>query len=161
MPVSGSPPHDQDATSTVLGLFRQVHDQIRAQVDGLDDGGLDWVPIVGTNSIAVIVTHLVGSEAETLRCVAGIASERDRKAEFSHPVEGMAAVLAILDEADRFLTQVQPLINEARLESAMSLPTLATDDRRLGLTWLVGNYGHACEHVGQIQMTKQLYLGRA
>ena len=28
---------------------------------------------------------------------------------------------------------------------------------RSGLYWLVNNYGHACEHWGQIQLTAQLF----
>jgi hypothetical protein len=87
-----------------MALFRQVHDQLREELDGLDDDTLNWILTQEANSIATIVTHLVGSEAETLRCVAGVDCERDRA----------------------------------------------------GLTWLIGKYGHAREHVGQVQLTKQL-----
>jgi hypothetical protein len=41
-----------------------------------------------------------------------------------------------------------------------ALPTLPRQDLRSGLTWLVGNYGHVQQHVGHIQLTKQLYQGR-
>jgi len=44
---------------------------------------------------------------------------------------------------------------------ALALPTLPVDERRSGLTWLVGNYGHGREHVGQIQLTRQLYRARS
>ncbi len=45
----------------------------------------------------------------------------------------------------------------ARLQRLLSLPTLPAEERRSGLTWLAGNYGHAREHVGHIQLTAQLY----
>jgi hypothetical protein len=31
---------------------------------------------------------------------------------------------------------------------------------KLGLEWLVSNYGHAREHLAQIELTKQLYDSR-
>ena len=78
---SCAPKHD-GVLFTVLVLFRQVHQQLRDELDGLDDDALNWIPAPGANSIATIITHLVGSEAETLRCVAGMTCERDRDAEF-------------------------------------------------------------------------------
>ena len=46
------------------------------KITGLDPEGLNWVPTEGANSISTIVTHLVGSEAETIRTVAGLPSGR-------------------------------------------------------------------------------------
>ncbi len=144
----------------LLGLFRRMHVQVRAELVDLDDEGLSWVPVTGSNSVAVIVNHLVGSEAETLRCVAGLPVRRDRDAEFSGAPPAMAGVTAMLDAADMLVTSVESLIDQARLDTMLSLPTLASDDQQSGLTWLVRNYGHACEHVGHIQMTAQLHRAR-
>ena len=155
--LPADPVGSTDAAATVLRLFRQVHDQIRGEIEGLDDPGLNWIPDPGANSIATIITHIVGSEAETLRTVAGIADHRDRDAEFLQPLRSLAQVSDTLDQADRLITEMGPQINSGCLRARMSLPTLPPDERRSGLTWLVGNYGHAREHVGQIQLTKQLY----
>ena len=157
MPIPADPVGSSDAASTMLTLFRQVHDQIREEIEGLDDPGLNWTPEPGANSVATIITHIVGSEAETLRTVAGIADHRDRDGEFLHPLRSLAQVSDALDQADRLIAEIRPQINSRRLRARMSLPTLPPDERRSGLTWLVGNYGHAREHVGQIQLTKQLY----
>ena len=110
-----------DVASTVLGLFAQLHAQVRVEVKGLDDDALNWSPGADANSIATIVIHLVGSEAETLRAVAGVPGARDREAELAPATRSPAEVLG-------------------------------------ALAWLVGNYGHAREHVGHIQLTKQLYV---
>jgi hypothetical protein len=157
MPIPAVP-NRPDAASTVLGLFHQVHDQIRGEISDLDDAGLNWLPSAGANSIATIVTHLIASEAETLRCVAGIACERDRDPEFSRSPQRLAETLSDLDAADRLIEELAPGINPHRLRAVFSLPTLPVDDRRTGLTWLVGNYGHAREHIGHIQLTKEVYL---
>ncbi len=149
-----------DVIATLLRLFRHLHNQVRAELFDLDTEGLNWIPVTGANTIAVIVSHLVGSEAETLRCVAELPCGRDRDAEFSSVTADMAGVMAMLDAADVLVADVEPLIHASRLQAMLSLPTLPSDAQQSGLTWLVRNYGHACEHVGHIQMTAQLHRAR-
>ena len=84
MPIPSGPVGAADAASTVLILFGQVHDQIRAEIEGLDEAGLNWTPGPGTNSVATIITHVFGSEAEAVRSVVGIDDHRDRDAEFNY-----------------------------------------------------------------------------
>jgi hypothetical protein len=160
MPVPEAPVGRSDVGSTVLALFAQVHDQVRMEIEDLDDDGLNWSPDADSNSIATIVTHLVGSEAETLRCVAGVPCTRDRQAEFVGGWRRRADVLGELRAADDLISVVRPQIAAHRLRTTLALPTLSVDQRRTGLTWLVGNYGHAREHVGHIQMTRQRYLAQ-
>ncbi len=153
-------PADDGVPSTVVVLFHQVHQQLRDELDGLDDEALNWVPLPGANSVATIVTHLVGSEAEALRCVAGVACERDRDAEFLGPGLTRADVFGLLEAADELLGQLAPRIDTRRLMAELPLPTCPPDEERTGLTWLIGTYGHSREHVGQIQLTIQLRSGR-
>jgi hypothetical protein len=151
-------PGDAGAGSSLTALFRQVHQQLRDEITGLDDETLNWVPVPGANSIATIVTHLVGSEAETFRCVAGVSCERDRRAEFAGSILMTRDVLRLLDDADDLITDLEPQIDASRLTAQFSLPTLPAEEVRPGLIWLIGNYGHAKEHVGHVQLTKQLRL---
>ncbi len=141
----------------VLALLHQVHDQLRDELDGLEVDALNWVPTRGANSISTVITHLVGSEAETLLCVAGLPCERDRAAEFVGQKLTMDGVLELIDEADDLVAAVTPRIEADRLMSVFALPTLPAGEVRSGLTWLIGNYGHAREHLGHIQLAKQLY----
>jgi hypothetical protein len=154
-------PAGPNAAATLTALFRQVHEQLRVELHGLDDEAINWVPTAKANSIATIVTHLVGSEAETLRCVAGQECERDRDAEFATKRLTTRDVFGLLDGADDLITELEPLIEPDRLTSEFRLPTLPAEEIRSGLTWLAGNYGHAREHVGQIQLTKQLQQSHA
>jgi hypothetical protein len=149
-----------DAASAILALFGQVHDQIRQEIEGLDDAGLNWCMGAETNSIATTVTHIVGSEAETLRCVSRVPCRRHRDDEFRQERRRRADVFRELEMADRLIAELQPGIGPPQLRRHLGLPTLPADERRSGLTWLVGNYGHAREHVGHIQVTKQLYVAR-
>ncbi|MGA2519777.1 MAG: DinB family protein [Acidimicrobiales bacterium] len=157
MPIPADPADATDVASTVLVLFTQVHDQIRAEIHGLDEAGLNWIPGPETNSIATIVTHILGSEAESIRTVAGSPDERDRASEFDSRWKTQAQLARALEQADLLVTAATSDIDADRLRARLSLPTLAPDEQRSGLTWLVGNYGHAREHLGHIQLTKQLY----
>jgi DinB superfamily len=157
MPIPSDPAGASDVASTVLVLFRQLHDQIREDIQGLDEAGLNWTPGPGANSVATIITHVVGSEAETIRSVVGIVDQRDREAEFSHPWQTLAQVTSALEQADLLIATMGPKIDRDRLRARFALPSLPPEEERSGLTWLVGNYGHAREHGGQIQLTMQLY----
>ena len=158
MPIPAAS-EDSGATSVVLALFHQVHRQLRDDTEGLDADALNWVPVEGANSISTIITHLVGSEAETLRCVAGMSSERNRDEEFVRKELTIDGVHRLLADADDLIREIGRHIDAARLRSEFALPTLPDEELRSGLTWLIGNYGHAREHLGQIQLTKQLYQG--
>jgi hypothetical protein len=160
VPIPAAPVGRTDVAATVLALLEQLHDQVRHEIDGLDGAGLDWSPGPGYNSIATIVTHLLGSEAETLGCVAGEPTRRDREAEFT-PAPGAPKVLDQLATADAVIARLRPLMSAPRLRRVLALPTLPAGEKRPGLVWLVGTYGHGREHVGHIQLTRQLYESAA
>lgn len=157
MPIPAAPEGDPSPQSATLALFLQLHDQVRAELANVSDSCLAYIPVSGANSISAIITHLVGSEAETLRAVAGEPVRRDRDAEFQTTRLTSPLARALLDAADQLVRQLAPLITQERLVARIALPTLPPDELRPGITWLIGNYGHAREHVGQIQLTKQLF----
>lgn len=141
---------------TVGKLFHAVHESIRDQVRGVDEGTLNWKPLPLANSIAVLVVHTLGSEREMIRAVRSLATERDREQEFK--VEAQAAdLLDLLDRADRELDE-----HVATLTAADLTELRPRGDRppRPGLEELLSNYGHAREHLAQIELTKQLYDSR-
>ena len=143
-------------SGTVAALYHQVHDMMREQVRGMDHGTLNWSPLPKANSIAVLVTHSLGSEREMIRALRQIATDRDREAEFRVETEA-ADLLALLDQADRELDE-----HIAALTAADLTEMRPRGDRppRPGIEWLLSNYGHAREHLAQMQLTKQLYDSR-
>ena len=146
----------QLVAKTVAALYHEVHDMMREQVRGMDHGTLNWSPLPKANSIAVLVTHSLGSEREMIRALRQVASDRDRDSEFRVEAEA-ADLLALLDQADRELDE-----HAAALTPADLTEMRPRGDRppRPGLEWLVSNYGHAREHLAQMQLTKQLYDSR-
>jgi hypothetical protein len=140
--------------TTVGALFHSVHDSMREQVRGLDRGTLNWKPHPQANSIAVLVVHTLGSEREMIRAVRSLPTERDRPAEFKAEAEA-GDLLALLDQADRELDEYVGALSAADLTEMQP-----RGDRppKPGLEWLLSNYGHAREHLAQIELTKQLFV---
>ena len=143
--------------STVADLFRSVHQQLRETVESLDDRELDWSPGPEMNSIAVLVTHTLGSELDTLNLVRGIAGDRDRDAEFRVSGSTKADLLAALDRGDARLEEHSAAITDDELAIVRERPGR---DPQTGLHWLLNNYGHAREHLGHTHMTIQLLRQR-
>ena len=141
---------------TVGALFDSVHEEMRKQVRGLDHGTINWKPLPLANSIAVLIVHTLGSEREMIRAVRKLATERDRDAEFKAELDA-DDLIALLDQTDREVDE-----HLAALTAADLTEMRPRGDRppKLGLEWLVSNYGHAREHLAQIELTKQLYDSR-
>ncbi len=146
-----------DAVAEGAARFGEVHERLRAEVEAAPAGLLGWVPGPAMNSITTIVVHLLGAEAETLQVVAGMECNRDRAAEFRVVAESRERLLSRLDEADALLQISASMITSDDLIAERSLPTLPAAGTRSGLEWLVGNYGHAREHLGHLTMTRQLW----
>ena len=142
--------------ATVGTLFHAVHDHMREHVRGMDHDGLNWKPLPLANSVAVLIVHTLGSELEMIRALRSLTTERDRPAEFKAEVD-QAELLALLDQADRDLDEHLGALTAANLTE---LRPRGDRPPRPGIDWLLSNYGHAREHLAQIELTKQLYDSR-
>ena len=144
------------AVATLGTLFHELHEKFREQVRGLDPGTLNWRPLPKANSIAVLVTHSVGSELEMIRSVRSIATTRDRESEFKAESDS-SRLLEMIDAADREMDESIAALTPADLTE---LRPRGDRPPRPGIEWLISNYGHAREHLAQIELTKQLYDSR-
>ncbi|MGH2499397.1 MAG: hypothetical protein ACRDF0_04820, partial [Candidatus Limnocylindria bacterium] len=55
-----------DLGPAFLDHYRELHRRLREALAGLERAALDRAPADGTNSIAVLVTHALGSELDWL-----------------------------------------------------------------------------------------------
>ena len=141
----------------LIDVWRKLHERVRDEIRGLDAATLNWTPGPETSSMAVLVTHMLGSELETLMLVRGLTAQRDRPSEFVVQGVGAADLERRLDLAAAALEEHGGAITLDDLVSTRVHPRLGTNR---GGYWLVTNYGHANEHLGQLQLTKQLYRQR-
>ena len=142
--------------TTVSALFHSVHEEMRKQVRGMDHGTINWKPLPLANSIAVLIVHTLGSEREMIRAVRRLATERDRDSEFKAEMDS-EDLIRLLDQTEHELDEHLEALTAADLTEMRP-----RGDRppKPGLEWLLSNYGHAREHLAQIELTKQLYDSR-
>jgi hypothetical protein len=141
-----------------VSLYRAIHDELQQEVSELGEPMLTWTPGPDTNSISTLVIHLLGSEAEVLRIVRGLPSDRDRAAEFTVNVGDAEDLLSRIRATNRLLEELGPQITEEDLATSRVRPSAVRNGTpRSGLYWLLNSYGHAREHLAQLQLTKQLF----
>jgi hypothetical protein len=139
----------------IIALHQAAHRQLREEVAGLDAEALNWTPGPETSSIGTIIMHALGAEAEMLRNLLGIPTERDRDAEFASQVHQPEFIQQLLADAEAGWEQLAPHLGEAEFRTLVPRPNKPIPQS--GLFWLVRNYGHLREHVAQVMLTRQLY----
>ena len=83
----------------LLELLDGVKSDVRDFIAVVGDDGLTWSPDVpDTNSVAVLVTHMFGSEAEAIQeFVGGVDVDRDRDSEFARPRSTVQELVDLID----------------------------------------------------------------
>jgi DinB superfamily len=136
---------------------------LRGTVEGLEPDALNWRPGDETNTVAVLVTHAVGSTRWWLSvAMAQPLPERDRASEFLATTDSPTELLAWYDgmgtRCRSLLDAEAPFDADAIREvparsTGMSGPVTAA--------WaLLFCLGHLQEHVAHAQMTRQLWEQR-
>ena len=145
-------------TARMIGAeFSSVHLAMRELVSSLDRSAVNWKPHPEANSLAVLVAHTLGSEGEILRAVRGQVANRNRPAEFEVEADAMDLV-TMIDRAD---ADLEEQISNMTDDDLTGMRRRGDRPPRPGLDWLVTNYGHAREHLAQMQLTIQLYGAKA
>jgi uncharacterized damage-inducible protein DinB len=139
-----------------LKILQTCHTDILKAVDGLPSAALDWVPGKEMNSINVLVFHLTGAEQYWISDVtAQKPTTRDRDAEFKvHDVD-VSVLKKRLEDNLTFATSVLETLNLTDMESPRISPR---DGREVTVAWaLLHALEHSMLHLGQIQLTRQLW----
>lgn len=138
-----------------LNNLDELHLDIEKALEGLTPAALDWVPQPGMNSIGVMVYHLTGAEGYWIGdVIGGGKSDRDREAEFK--VQGMDAetLRMRLTDSRAMAAVVLSGLKTSDLESRR----LARHQREVTVAWALGHaLKHTATHMGQIQLTRELW----
>ena len=84
--------------TAALAQLQEIHDDLRRVVRDLRGEALNWRPGEETNSIYVLVTHLLGAEHFWLAAAAGRPIARDRAAEFRAQGSDSTDLLRLLEQ---------------------------------------------------------------
>ncbi len=145
----------QSFFSDYLDLLQDCHNDILHALEGLPPAALDWIPGQDMNSISVLVFHVTGSVRYWIGDVATQeSSNRDRDAEFRVHDVGMDVLKKRLAHS---LEYARTALDKMSLQDFES-PRVLSNGRKLTVGWaLLHALEHATEHLGQIQITRQLW----
>ena len=147
-------------------VLRDDIKELRGAVDGLPDEALNWKPAGDdTNSVAVLVTHVLHSTRSWISTAVGAPlPDRDRDSEFLVTAERTADLLALIDD---FGSQMLGLVNDAgEVDWAANRKTHMRPDPELP-DYVPAAFAllHAIEHFGQhvahVSLTRQLWDARS
>jgi uncharacterized damage-inducible protein DinB len=139
-----------------LNLLRERHNDILEALEGLPSNALDWTPGPNRNSISVLVTHLTGAERYWIGDVAAQdPSERDRDAEFRvHDVDMDVLKKRLVDN----LEYARDNLDKLTIQDLQTTHVSGRDGHTFTVAWaLLHALEHATLHLGQIQLTRQLW----
>lgn len=133
--------------------FASHNERLRKALAGLDGATLDRALGPETNSIAVLVAHATGSELGWLHLAAGRPFDRDRDSEFRTGGQS-AGDLAV--RIERTSSAIPGLV-EAAVAGGIGAARRTRDGREVTAGYaLVHALEHLAEHVGQVELTRQL-----
>lgn len=150
-----------DAVNAVRESARTIlHDQHRRWrevVSGLDPEALNWKPGGDTNSIAVLVSHALDAERFLLASSVDVEVDRDREAKFRVEAASADDLLTHIDEMER---EIDGYLDQMTAET-LSTETARPGRTRTGAWWVHHALEHSCEHVGQAELTRQMWQQRS
>lgn len=139
-----------------LNLLHERHNEILKALEGLPSAALDWSPGQEMNSISVLVFHLTGAERYWIGDVAAQdPMERDRDAEFRVHDVGMEILKKRLTDN---LEYARNALQKFMVQDLEATRVSARDGRTFTVAWaLLHALEHTTLHLGQIQLTRQLW----
>ena len=140
--------------------------ELRAAIDGLPADAINWKPGGSdTNSVAVLVTHVLHSTRSWISTAVGAPlPDRDRDSEFQASSQSTADLLTLLDD---FGAQILALLNNAgdidwaanrksHMRPSPDLPDYVPAS--FALLHAIEHFG---QHVAHVSLTRQLWQQRA
>ncbi len=148
------------------GMLKYLNHHIKAELEGLDETGLNWVPegVEATNSIYGLALHIAYSQVAFANALDGIKrrlSGLDKLKEsagvsdvFKMRGTSVESAKALLKEAAGIVNEVFSSLTSEQLEVPATLPGGGSGT---GHSWVQLLIMHTGEHVGHMSLTRQLY----
>ncbi len=150
----------KDEVEGFLVSYQRSLARLKACVDGLNPEQLNWRPSAAadTNSIAVLAVHTMGNIHQNVIGVAcGLPDDRDRDAEFVSRSDDPGELIR---RANDLYAEIESALAEfpaEKLDDRLEHPHRGPTTRRQAL--LVAAR-HSSEHVGQMELTRDMVLQR-
>ncbi len=154
------------AYHAVLITTRTALETLDQTIASLPDAALDWVPAPGINSINVLVRHCVTGTAYLAASGAGLAPDREAylAKERAEAFAGKKTTVAKLRAGIAgLLEDIGPILGAGTEETLEKPAAWAWPDGRVPncSELLVHSLGHLKEHVGQVEMLRDLWNAKS
>ena len=138
-----------------LNNLQELHNDIQNALENLPPAALDWSPGNGMNSISAMVVHTVGAQQYLAgKIIAGEPLTRNREAEFKACDLDVAELKKRLADGFVYVHNVAEKLSLPDLEA----PRMFRHQREVTVGWVLGHLlKHTATHLGQIQLTRQLW----
>jgi uncharacterized damage-inducible protein DinB len=135
--------------------YQSLHESCKQALSGLDTQALDWMPGEGMNSLAVLATHIAGSERFWISDITmQEPTGRDRPAEFRARDTDTGRLIELLDSSLATIRAAFERLTQADLGQPRTSPL---DGKTYDVAWTIGqSLTHTALHLGHIQITRQL-----
>lgn len=147
-------------SSATLHRLTELHDSIRQVLDALPSEALDWSPAPDVNSVAVLVTHISGSERYWIgEKVGGQAANRNRDAEFTVREICANDLKTLLDAGIEMATAV---LQELEYEDLARPAGVSREGFTYDTAWALQHaLEHVAVHTGHVELMRQWWENRA
>lgn len=136
--------------------LEEMLEAIKQGIDGLPVEALDWSPGAGMNSLGVLAVHVAGSTRYWIGDVAGEEpSGRVRDVEFESRAMDAGALQARLDAT---LAHSRSVLARLTHDDLVAVRGTFRDGKPYTGAWALWHaLEHAAQHVGHVQITRQLW----
>lgn len=148
--------------AAIDAVIEQSLAMLRDAIQELPDSALDWTPLAGTSSVAVLAIHGLSSLRFWVAAGAGLEPSQEvylreeRPEAFRSRDRKVPGLVEAIDAARGQLRETLAKGDERALEAQVPFET---EGRRLtGAECLVRGVAHLREHVGQAQLMRDLWL---
>lgn len=152
--------------SAVRSTATESFAMLRAAIEDLPDDAFDWTPAPNTSSLSVLLDHVRSSTRFWVASGAGLTPSRKRYIDAERPAAFEARGATAADsvaELTAALAEIESLLasgDTAAIEGTVSWPDDDSLEPRPGVYCLVHSMGHLREHVGQVQLMRDLWLAK-
>ena len=142
--------------------LEELRTRLKEAVQGMSQEELNWAPPVPeTNSPYVLAFHLPGSESMWFhQVIGGMENSRNRDAEFTASGGGAAALIERIDKVAATSAEVLGKLAAADLDQPHTNPSRPGSEQVTARWCIVHMIEHYSEHLGHLDLTKQLWKGR-
>jgi hypothetical protein len=149
-----------------VNVTRESFTMMRSALEGLPPEALAWKPAADANTISVLVTHSITATRFWMDAGAGrqrsIAEYRAGERAESFRTGGTGAA-ALQSQIDAYVSEMEAALGTATaadLVRVAAWPDVDDAPTASGYECLHRAIAHLREHVGQVQLTRDLWLSR-